>query len=168
MAVREDRKEQILNVAVSVFSKNGYYKTTTAMIAKEAGVTQPYIFHFFKSKEELFMKVLDRAAGRIYETFSQTDAPPSELMSTMGSGFRRIIETHREEVLMVMQAHAVAEPAIREHIRAKFQFMHKHLIEKFKAAGIPDAETAVSHFFGMGFLITVAEVLDLPQLLCFE
>ncbi|WP_338471513.1 hypothetical protein R4Z10_01715 [Niallia sp. XMNu-256] len=35
---------------------------------------------------------------------------------------------------------------------------------KFERAGIPNAKETVSHFICTGFLITVAEVLDLPQL----
>lgn len=42
-----NRKEQIIDKAVGLFAELGYYKTTTAMVAKAVGVTQPYVFHFF-------------------------------------------------------------------------------------------------------------------------
>ncbi len=120
MVVREDRKEQIIDKAVGVFAEQGYYKATTALVAKAAGVTQPYVFHFFASKEELFKAVVDRAVNRIYETFAGIEAPADRLEETMGMAFVSIMNVHRDEILLVMQAYTIAEPVIREHVRDKF------------------------------------------------
>ncbi|WP_028403264.1 TetR/AcrR family transcriptional regulator [Ectobacillus panaciterrae] len=168
MAGHEDRKEQIIDKAVGIFAELGYYKATTARVAKAVGVTQPYVFHFFKNKEELFKAVIDRAINRIYETFTQVEAPPDRLTETMGHAFLQIMEAHRDEIIMVMQAHAISEPVIREHVSEKFRIIHEGIIAKFERAGIPNAEAAASQFIGMGLLITVSEVLDLPQLLHFK
>lgn len=69
-------------------------------MAAAAGVTQPYVFHFFKSKEELFNAVINRAIKKIYETFIQIDAPADRLMETMGNAFIQIMHAHRDEILM--------------------------------------------------------------------
>jgi AcrR family transcriptional regulator len=168
MVVREDRKEQIIDKAVGVFAERGYYKATTALVAKAAGVTQPYVFHFFANKEELFKAVVDRAVNRIYETFLGVEAPTDRLQETMGKAFIEIMNVHRDEILLVMQSHAIAEPVIREHVRDKFRLMHEAITTKFRQAAIPDAEESASQFIGTGFLITVSEVLGLPQFLCFK
>ncbi|MFD1957105.1 TetR/AcrR family transcriptional regulator [Paenibacillus thailandensis] len=168
MAVRQDRKEQIMDKAVDVFAELGYYKATTARVAKEAGVTQPYVFHFFGSKEELFIAVIDRAIVRIAAAFERVEAPADQLLETMGSAFEDIMGTHRAETLLVMQAYTIAEPAIRDHVRERFANIHEAVLRKFTAAGLPEPKAAASQFMGMGFLITVTEVLDLPQLLCFK
>ncbi|MEH7491511.1 TetR/AcrR family transcriptional regulator [Neobacillus niacini] len=164
MAVREDKKEIIIENAVGVFAERGYYKATTAMVAKAAGVTQPYVFHFFENKEELFKAVINRAFGRIYDTFAEVQAPADELIETMGQAFEQIIQTHRDEVLMVMQAHAISEPRIREHVSSLFLRIFESLTLKFNKAGIPNAKETAAHFIGTGLLITLAEVLNLPQL----
>ncbi|MEH7179780.1 TetR/AcrR family transcriptional regulator [Neobacillus vireti] len=164
MAVREDKKEIIIENAVGVFAERGYYKATTAMVAKAAGVTQPYVFHFFENKEELFKAVIDTAFGRIYDTFKEVHAPADQLIETMGQAFEQIIQTHRDEVLMVMQAHAISDTGIREHVRSLFLQMFESLTYKFENAGIPNAKETAAHFIGTGLLITVAEVLNLPQL----
>lgn len=168
MVVREDRKEQIIDKAVGIFAEKGYYKATTGLVAKAAGVTQPYVFHFFKNKEELFNAVIDRAVSRIYETFTQVEAPADRLMETMGKAFVQIMHAHRDEIVMVMQAHAISEPAIREHVKEKFRIIHEAIIAKFDRAGIPNVEAAASQFISMGLLITVSEVLDLPQICHFK
>lgn len=167
IAAKIDRKEQIVDKAVEVFAEKGYYKATTGLIAKAAGVTQPYIFHFFKNKEELFNAVIDRAFQRIFVAFTEVEAPPERLFETMGRAFIRIMQTHREETLLVMQAPAIAEPVIRAHVKEKFQLIHEAVLAKFNRAGLPNAQAAASQFIGTGLLITVSEVLELPQLFCF-
>jgi AcrR family transcriptional regulator len=164
VAVREDKRERIIENAVGVFAERGYYKATTAMVAKAAGVTQPYVFHFFENKEELFKAVIDRAFSRIYDTFSEVEAPADQLIKTMGHAFTQIIQTHRDEVLMVMQAHAISDVGIRKHVRKLYLTMFESLTSKFERAGIPNAKGTAAHFIGTGLLITVAEVLNLPQL----
>jgi AcrR family transcriptional regulator len=164
VAVREDKKEIIIENAVGVFAERGYYKATTAMVAKAAGVTQPYVFHFFENKEELFKAVIDHAFGRIYDTFAEVHAPADQLIETMGHAFEQIIQTHRDEVLMVMQAHAISDSGIREHVSKLFQTMFESLTKKFETVGIPNAKETAAHFIGTGLLITLAEVLNLPQL----
>lgn len=168
MVVRENRKEQIIDQAVGVFAERGYYKATTAMIAKAAGVTQPYVFHFFANKEELFKAVADRAVKRIYETFTQVEAPADRLEETMGKAFIGIMNAHKDEILLVMQAHSISEPAIREHVRDKYRLIYEAVIAKFKQAGLMNPEAAASQFMATGLLITLSEVLGLPELLHFK
>ncbi|MFD1706441.1 TetR/AcrR family transcriptional regulator [Siminovitchia sediminis] len=162
---KEDKKEMIIENAVKIFAEMGYYKTTTGMVAKATGVTQPYVFHFFKNKEELFKTVIDRAFSRLYHTFSKVDAPADQLIETMGRAFSEIIKTHREEILLVMQAHSIAEEGIREYVRHLHKTMFETLTQKFEKAGIPKAKKTAAHFIGTGLLITVAEVLDLPEMI---
>ena len=165
LAAKEDKRELIIENAVVVFAERGYYKATTAMVAKAAGVTQPYVFHFFENKEELFKAVIDRAFSRIYDTFSKVEAPVHQLIETMGHAFSQIIKTHRDEVLMVMQAFAVSEAGIREHVRKLYLTIFEALTLKMERAGIDNAKGTAAHFIGTGLLITVAEVLNLPQLI---
>ncbi|WP_394236550.1 TetR/AcrR family transcriptional regulator [Niallia oryzisoli] len=165
MAAKEDKKELIIESAVRVFAERGYYKATTAMVAKAAGVTQPYVFHFFENKEELFKVVIDRAFGRVYDTFVKVEAPADQLLETMGRGFAEIIQTHRAEVLMVMQAHTISEPGIREHSRKLYRKMFESLTMKMDRAGVPNAKVEAARFIGTGLLITLAEVLEIPELI---
>src|SRR5215469_10352357 len=55
-----DRREQILDVASSLFADQGYRGTTTRLIAERAAVTEALIFRHFPSKEELYWSVLER------------------------------------------------------------------------------------------------------------
>ncbi|MEI3611471.1 TetR/AcrR family transcriptional regulator [Pseudogracilibacillus sp. SO30301A] len=51
-------KEKLIDTALELFSLKGYTGTTVKDIAKEAGVTDGLIYHYFSSKEELLHAVL--------------------------------------------------------------------------------------------------------------
>lgn len=53
-------KEKILEVALSLFAKNGYEGTYLADIAKGVGIQKPSIYNHFKSKEEIFISIFEK------------------------------------------------------------------------------------------------------------
>jgi len=55
----EDRRRQILDVAVDLFAKKGFAGTTTKEIAAAAGVNEAIIFRHFATKEQLYIAILD-------------------------------------------------------------------------------------------------------------
>src|SRR6516162_9159529 len=54
-----DRKHQLLETALDVFSRQGYEGATTKEIAAAAGVAEAVIFRHFPSKQALYTEVLD-------------------------------------------------------------------------------------------------------------
>ena len=52
------RREQLIDVATKLFAKSGYDATTTADIARAAGVTEPILYRHFDSKQELFVAIV--------------------------------------------------------------------------------------------------------------
>jgi len=58
----EDRRLQILRVAVSLFSERGFRGTTTREIAQAARVSEAMVFRHFATKEELYAAILDHKA----------------------------------------------------------------------------------------------------------
>ena len=55
----EDRRLQILQVAMRLFSQRGFRGTTTKEIALAAGVSEAMVFRHFATKEELYSAILD-------------------------------------------------------------------------------------------------------------
>jgi TetR/AcrR family transcriptional regulator len=56
-----DRRRQLLEVAIDIFSKRGFSGTTTREIALAAGVTEAIIFRHFATKQDLYEAILDHA-----------------------------------------------------------------------------------------------------------
>ena len=55
----EERKQQLIEVAIDLFSKKGFGGTTTKEIAAAAGVNEAIIFRHFATKQQLYAAILD-------------------------------------------------------------------------------------------------------------
>jgi AcrR family transcriptional regulator len=58
----EERRLQILRIAVRLFSQRGFRGTTTKEIARAAGVSEAMVFRHFATKQELYAAILDHKA----------------------------------------------------------------------------------------------------------
>ena len=75
----ERRKNQILDVASLIFSKEGFAKANTDEIAKRANLGKGTIYRYFKNKKELFLSVVDRGLDKLKDSIlievEKTDDP---------------------------------------------------------------------------------------------
>jgi AcrR family transcriptional regulator len=55
----DERREQILRTAVSLFSQRGFSGTTTKEIARAAGVSEAMVFRHFSTKDELYEAIIE-------------------------------------------------------------------------------------------------------------
>ncbi len=58
---KEEKKRKIINAAIKIFARNGYFNSRVSEIAKEAGVADGTIYIYFSSKEELLSAIFDEA-----------------------------------------------------------------------------------------------------------
>ncbi|ABP67773.2 transcriptional regulator, TetR family [Caldicellulosiruptor saccharolyticus DSM 8903] len=68
MRKSEDTKNRIIQSAIKLISQNGYAATTTAQIAKDAGISEATLFKYFKDKENLLHKVVSVALTQILDS----------------------------------------------------------------------------------------------------
>lgn len=74
-APRSSGEQAILDAAVRLFSKHGFDGVSMRTIAQEAGVSKSNIYHHFRSKEELYLAIMQTSAARL-----------SELVDTLAEG----------------------------------------------------------------------------------
>jgi AcrR family transcriptional regulator len=55
-----DTKERIILAGEELFSQRGYDATSVSLICERAGVSKGAFFHYFSTKEEFFLEILDR------------------------------------------------------------------------------------------------------------
>lgn len=76
-----DVKDNILNIATHIFGKIGFKQTTVDEIAKAAQKGKSTIYHYFKSKEDIFRAVVEKEAQtlrtKLVSVVSE-DLPPEE------------------------------------------------------------------------------------------
>ena len=56
---KEERREQILESALSIFIDKGYNGATTMDISKEAGISEVTLFRYFDSKKQIFREAIE-------------------------------------------------------------------------------------------------------------
>jgi AcrR family transcriptional regulator len=67
----QDSRDEILKAAMRLFALRGFHETSMAEVARAAGVSKALIFWHFKTKEELFMAVLNRLLEPYFIDFAE-------------------------------------------------------------------------------------------------
>lgn len=66
-----EKKEKILNAALTLFAQDGYKSTSTSKVAKHAGVSEGLIFRHFKNKEGLLQAIILEGEERAKLLFAE-------------------------------------------------------------------------------------------------
>ena len=154
-----ERRELVLEAAVAEFAVHGLAGTSTEDVARQAGISQPYLFRLFPTKKALFVELVDRCFRRVRDTFTAAagDLTGEEALMAMADSYERLLED-RTLLLLQMQIYAAcADPEIRVATRAGFKKLWE-LVERL--TGLP-FQTVVD-FFAVGMLMNVAAAMDLP------
>jgi len=120
-----DGRDKILQVAIRSFSEIGYEGTTTAAVAREAGVTQPLVHHHFGSKEGLWRAAMDELFAEVDAFREPSDASPTERLVAGIDQFVRFVARRPEVTRVIAREGAKSSPRltylIDRHLRAPFQ-----------------------------------------------
>jgi AcrR family transcriptional regulator len=154
-----ERRELVLDAAVAEFALHGLAGTSTEDVARQAGISQPYLFRLFPTKKALFLELVDRCFRRVQDTFTAAagDRTGEEALTAMADSYELLLED-RTLLLLQMQIYAACgDPEIRAATRAGFKKLWE-LVERL--TGLP-FQTVVD-FFAVGMLMNVAAAMDLP------
>jgi len=167
----EQRRGEVLQAAVAEFSLHGLHGTSTEMIAKRIGISQPYIFRLFPSKKDLFLAAIDQCFDRVEAAFRnaaegsatipesghQVIASPVEArLHAMGHAYLRLL-AKRELLLFQMQAYAAcSDDEVRARVKLRWDQLMKVTAE---ISGAP--KEALNRFFAHGMLMNVLASIGL-------
>jgi AcrR family transcriptional regulator len=158
----EERREEVLAVAVKHFARGGYHGTSTEAIARDAGISQPYLFRLFRTKQELFLACNQRACEKVLEVFRRAaaEAPPGAKLEAMGHAYTTQLLPDRHAVLMMMQGFAAtSEREIQVDVRRRYGDV---VTEVTRLSGADPDE--VWRFFAIGMLLNIVTALDIGEI----
>jgi len=102
-----ERREQIVNAAIKLFSEQGYYSTTIQHIAREAGISVGLIYQYFRDKDDvLFLTlklVLDTYEKEIPAALEGVDQPLERLCVAIGA-YCRVVDKLREATVLTYRS----------------------------------------------------------------
>ena len=142
-----ERGEEVYAAALRLFTEKGYHATSMQDIAAAVGLYKGSLYHYIGSKEELLVRVFERAMGGLLCEVERiaTDAalPPSDQL-------RRVIRAHVEAVASNLDALTVylhdfrgLTGAALETVRAQREH-YRALLESVIARGVSEGEFAAT------------------------
>ena len=166
-AASVNRRQEIISAAIEVFAESGYYRTTTMQVAKQANISQPYIFRFFASKEELLLAALGVSWERVIEAFRRIagTAPAEQLEQQLIEVYEQIMHEHRAEILLQMQAQTIHDEQIVKVMQAGFREIVSIVTAAFQKCGIANPEERTLLFLARGMLCNISMALNMPELM---
>ena len=154
----DERREAVLTAAAREFARKGLHGASTDVIAREAGISQPYLFRLFGTKKELYLATTARKMEETYQAFERASRGKTGegALKAMGEAYTGLIED-RDHLKLMLQCFAVSDdPEIREAVRRVWRDLVA-LVER--ASGEPPE--VVSKFFAKGMLLNVLSAMQL-------
>jgi AcrR family transcriptional regulator len=116
LSTSENRREAVIENALSVFAASGYLGTPVTDIAKRAKISTAYVFKLFPSKEELFVAALERCFELILAALAKgadesADQAPEPVLFAMGGAYAALIADRK---LLLLQIHAQSAASVPE------------------------------------------------------
>lgn len=150
---KEDRREQILDAAGRVVAQVGLAGASTDVIAREAGVSQPYVVRTFGGKQPLLDALFARVADRIVEAFENAPADgPAE--ACLGQAYMRLVEDRDVLLVLLHGFTASAEPGIGEATRRCMDAVYRITRERL------GDDVVATRFIAHGMLLNVLLAMD--------
>jgi TetR/AcrR family transcriptional regulator len=149
-----ERRLSLIETAIRVFSDGSYRGTTTAEIAREAGISEPILYRHFASKRALYLAALDHVWSKAraeWEGVLTSTVDVREAFEEMGRGHVTIRDCKFQLAELWVQALSEAneDPELRKQLRRHMREVHDFIagvIRRGQDEGVlaegrnPDAE----------------------------
>lgn len=151
-----DKRRLILDAAVRVFAREGYYTSRVGDIAEEAGVAHGLLYHYFPSKAEVLATIFRENWRQLLERFHQVEASPEPTPEQLLGVAKILLRTWRNDpdLVRVMVREVARSPHLQgqvEEIREAFATIQR-IVERGQANGELrpelDARLAAWIFYG--------------------
>ena len=163
----DERRQSILDAALTVFAIEGYTGTTTARVACSAGVSEPILYRHFPSKQVMLRALLDETITRMMVAFHglvEGEIDPVAALCRICRAYPELSHRFQREFRFINQALVeVNDSKTREILAAHYHAYHaflRKLIEKGQRKGTLrrdiSAATGAWHIIhsALGFLMT--------------
>lgn len=164
LSTAEDRRKSLVKAAMPVFGRHGYHAASTVEIARDAGISQAYLFRLFPTKVDLFVAAYDEASRRMAETFGEAadraEQDGVDPLEAMGKAYDELLDTDRDVLLLQLAAQVGAsdEGKIRRALQRCFRDLYELVAAR---SGASDDELRL--WFAKGMLCNVMAAIGAEQ-----
>lgn len=139
---RQEREEQILKVAARVFATKGYRHTSVTDIVEEAGVARGTFYHYFNSKKDIFLRLVDlyfhnisnlmHQSGKRLREGIEAGEPPLLLWYDQALEYLRFHRENPHLSVSVLQEAMGTDPQFSERVAELSRAVRMHLSEDLR------------------------------------
>ena len=84
----DERRAQLLELSTELFARHSFAELSMARIAREAGISKALLYHYFPSKQDLFLATLTEAAAEVSRrTEPDPSLPPAQALAASLDAF---------------------------------------------------------------------------------
>lgn len=115
------KKKAIIDACLTEFSEHGYERANTNRIGAEAGVSKGLIFHYFGSKNNLFLLTVEACMKEIAEQFEGYSVKGQDFIQAMlnvSTIKLRFFKEHPRHYRLLMEAFYNSPPTLAAKIKA--------------------------------------------------
>ena len=154
----DERREAVYEAAAHEFAQKGFHGASTDEIAKQAGISQPYLFRLFGTKKGLYLETTRRKMEDTYTLFERASRGTTgkEALEAMGEAYTALM-TDRDRVLLMLQCFSDCDD---DDIRANVRRVWRDLVELIEQRS-EMTQAEVSSFFAHGMLLTITMAMKL-------
>jgi AcrR family transcriptional regulator len=141
LELTSQRQEDILAAATEVFADRGYASTDVQEIADRLGIAKGTIYHYFPSKEQLFLASVDRGMAGLSQAISEGFDPKTDPIKQIAQAIRSFLQyfdTNADVIELIVQERAEfrdrKKPTYLEH-RERNVRPWNELFEKLSNSG---------------------------------
>jgi AcrR family transcriptional regulator len=158
------RRRQILDAAIELFSHSGYHGVTVDAIAQRAGISKGNLYWYFKSKQEIFQLLFDDIGIRLFWPFVQimeSDRSPRDKLLAFAECSLDSAEENPEALKLMWQI--ATQPELRELLSYEYSLwiipFIDYLTPLFDEVGERNPEsTAMLYAFTLDSLMFLAVI----------
>ncbi len=124
-----ERRQHLIETAIRLFTDGSYHGTTTAEIARAAGVSEPILYRHFASKRDLYLAALEHVWAKAREGWERKlDGAPDACaaIEAIGKGHVSVRSPRLQLAELWVQAlsEASEDPELRRHLRRHMREVH--------------------------------------------
>lgn len=163
----EDRRRQLLRVAIESFARNGFSGTKTKDIAAAAGVSEAILFRHFASKEDLYHAILDEKEAtmggeRWFVEMNELAEKRDDhglirhVARQITRSFREDAAFHRLLLYASLEGHLLADLFHERFGLPMGDFLARYIAQRQNEGAFEDCEPGIAAMFVIGSIIHYA------------
>ena len=133
MEQKKDRKHQILEAALRIFIIKGYSKTTMDDIVNASNLSKGALYHYYKSKKDLFLSLIDHWEIYAFKDFykkTSNNKTASDTLRFFGQNVLKTLENKKYAYIAEVEFWALSNQD--KEIKERSQLLYDKLLNLFE------------------------------------